>query len=272
MGLYGRMKIRPLWLVWADENPPAVVMKLNRIRLGINVDHIATLRQSRGTKYPDPVLAAGLAELAGADQITIHLREDRRHIQDRDVRILRQTIGTIMNLEMAANEDVMAIACEVRPDLVTLVPEKRAELTTEGGLAVVGREREVAATINRLNKSGIRVSLFINPDPDDVRASVECGAAQIEIHTGFYADANNPARAVAELERIRAAAAMGGKLGVTVAAGHGLDYVNTRPVCHIPEIEELNIGHSIMARAFFVGLDQAVREMIQLIREEEGQN
>jgi len=243
---------------------------MNRIRLGVNVDHIATLRQSRGTKYPDPVMGAGLAELAGADQITIHLREDRRHIQERDLRIMRDTVQTLLNLELAANEDVLAIACDVRPDMATLVPEKRAELTTEGGLAVVGREREVSATVNRLNKVGIRVSLFINPDPAEVRASVECGAEQIEIHTGFYADAKNPARRVAELERIRAAAATGGQLGIAVAAGHGLDYINTRDICHIPEIEELNIGHSIMARAFFVGLDQAVREMIQLIREEEG--
>jgi len=243
---------------------------MNRIRLGVNVDHIATLRQSRGTKYPEPVLAAGLAELAGADQITIHLREDRRHIQDRDVRILRQTIGTVMNLELAANEDVLSIACEVRPDLATLVPEKRAELTTEGGLAVVGREREVAATVARLKKAGITVSLFINPDPAEVRASVECGAQQIEIHTGFYADAGDIGTRVGELDRIRAAAAEGGRLGVTVAAGHGLDYINSRDICHIPEIEELNIGHSIMARSFFVGIDQAVREMIDLIREEEG--
>lgn len=240
---------------------------MNRIRLGVNVDHIATLRQSRHTKYPDPVLAAGIAELAGADQITIHLREDRRHIQDRDVRIMRETIGTVMNLEMAANEDVISIACDVLPDMATLVPEKRAELTTEGGLAVIGREKDVAATIKRLTSAGIRVSLFINPEPAEVRASVDVGAEQIEIHTGFYSDAPDDRSRANELDRIRAAAAEGRRLGIAVAAGHGLDYVNTRAICEIPAIEELNIGHSIMARSFFVGLDQAVREMIQLIGE-----
>lgn len=245
-----------------------VVTEMNRIRLGVNVDHIATLRQSRGTKYPDPVLAAGIAELAGADQITIHLREDRRHIQERDLRIMRETIGTVMNLELAANRDVLEIACLVKPDLATLVPEKRAELTTEGGLAVVGREREVAATVEMLSGAGITVSLFINPDPAEVRASFECGARQIEIHTGFYADSRGE-RQRQELERIRVAAAEGARLGLQVAAGHGLDYVNTREICHIPEIIELNIGHSIMSRSFFVGLDQAVREMIDILREEE---
>ena len=241
---------------------------MERIRLGVNVDHIATLRQSRKTKYPDPVLAAGLAELAGADQITIHLREDRRHIQERDVRIMRETVGTVLNLELAANEDVLSIACDVKPDLATLVPEKRAELTTEGGLAVVGREKEVAAAVSRLKNAGIKVSLFIDPDPAAVRASAECGADQIEIHTGFYSDAK-PDRRQVEFERIRAACLEGGRIGIAVAAGHGLDYVNTRAICSIPEIEELNIGHSIMARAFFVGIEEAVREMIQLIREEE---
>ena len=240
---------------------------MNRIRLGVNVDHIASLRQSRGTKYPDPVFAAGIAELAGADQITIHLREDRRHIQDRDVKILRETIGTLMNLEMAANEDVISIACDVRPDMATLVPEKRAELTTEGGLAVVGREEKIQATVKRLTDAGIRVSLFINPDPAEVKASVEVGATQVEIHTGFYANAKYPADVETELDRIKAATEEGRRLGVTVAAGHGLDFVNTRAICEIPGIEELNIGHSIMARSFFVGLDQAVREMIILIQE-----
>lgn len=244
------------------------IIPAERIRLGVNVDHIATLRQSRGTKYPDPVLAAGLAELAGADQITIHLREDRRHIQERDVRIMRQTVGTVLNLELAANEDVLSIACDVKPDLATLVPEKRAELTTEGGLAVVGREKEVAAVIARLKKAGIKVSLFINPDPATVRAAVECGAEQIEIHTGFYADAK-PHRQKEEFERIKEASEEGFRLGISVAAGHGLDYINTRAICGIPEIEELNIGHSIMARAFFVGIEEAVQEMINVIRESE---
>ena len=238
-----------------------------RIRLGVNVDHIAPLRQSRGTKYPDPIYGSGLAELAGADQITVHLREDRRHIQDRDVKILRETIGTLMNLEMAENEDVIKIACNVRPDMATLVPEKRQELTTEGGLAVAGREKQVSKTIRRLKDAGIKVSLFINPDPAEVRASAECGAEQIEIHTGFYADAKDEATRLKQFDRINSAAREGMRLGIAVAAGHGLDYVNTREICEVPGIEELNIGHSIMARSFFVGLDQAVREMIALIQE-----
>jgi len=241
---------------------------LRRIRLGVNVDHIATLRQSRGTRYPDPVLAAGLCELAGADQITVHLREDRRHIQERDLRILRQTVQTLLNLELAASEDVLSIACEVRPHLATLVPEKRQELTTEGGLAIAGREAEVAATVGRLKAAGIRVSLFINPDVESVEASARCGAEQVEIHTGFYADSSGEARAK-ELKRIKAAAAAGARLGLEVAAGHGLDYRNVRDICAIQQIRELNIGHSIMARAFFVGLKDAVREITSIMHEEE---
>lgn len=241
---------------------------MHRIRLGVNVDHVATLRQARGTIYPDPVLAAGLCEMAGADQITIHLREDRRHIQDRDVRLLRQTVQTVLNLELAANEDVLRIACEVRPDLATLVPERRQELTTEGGLAVVGREAEVSAVVARLKDAGMRVSLFINPDVPSVEASARCGAEQIEIHTGFFGEARGERQAV-ELRRIRDAAATGARLGMSIAAGHGLDYVNSRAICAIPQIEELNIGHAIMARAFFVGMKEAVREMIALVAEEE---
>jgi len=239
-----------------------------RIRLGVNVDHVATLRQSRGTLYPDPVLAAGLCEQAGADQITVHLREDRRHIQERDVRLLRQTVQTLLNLELAANEDVLSIACDVKPDMATLVPERRQELTTEGGLAVVGREAEVAAVVRRLQAAGIRVSLFINPDVASVEASARCGVQQVEIHTGFYAEARG-ARREAELQRIRDAVAAGTGLGLSVAAGHGLDYVNARDVCAIPAVEELNIGHSIMARAFFVGMKDAVREMLAVMADEE---
>ena len=237
---------------------------MDRIRLGVNVDHVASLRQARGTKYPDPVMAAHAVELAGADQITVHLREDRRHVQERDLRMLRDTVTTMLNLEMAEAEDVIRIACEVKPDLVTLVPEKRQELTTEGGLRVLGREAEVAAVVARLKDAGIRVSLFINPDPEAVRAAVQCGAAQVEIHTGFYSDARGKARED-ELVRIAAAAAEGERNGLSVAAGHGLDYVNVRDICHIPEIEELNIGHSIIARAMFVGLENAVREMQDII-------
>lgn len=241
---------------------------MERIRLGVNVDHVATIRENRGTRYPDPVTAAAVCELAGADQITVHLREDRRHIQERDVRILRQTVQTELNLELAANEDVLAIACEVRPDLATLVPERRQELTTEGGLAVLGREAEVAATVRRLKDAGIRVSLFIAPDPATVRASVQCGADQIEIHTGFYADSHG-LRREEELARIIEAVEAGNALGIAVAAGHGLDYVNTREICRIPGVQELNIGHAIVARALFTGMDQAVREMIAILREEE---
>jgi len=241
---------------------------MRRIRLGVNVDHVATLRQARGTTYPDPVLAAGLCEMAGADQITVHLREDRRHIQERDVRILRQTVQTVLNLELAANDDVLSIACDVKPDLATLVPERRQELTTEGGLAVVGRESEVSDVVARLKAAGIRVSLFINPDVESVEASARCGAQQVEIHTGFYAEARGGEQA-AELKRIRLAASAGARLGMSVAAGHGLDYVNARAVCAIHQVEELNIGHAIMARAFFVGMKDAVLEMVALMSEEE---
>ncbi|HOU53701.1 MAG TPA: pyridoxine 5'-phosphate synthase [Myxococcota bacterium] len=241
---------------------------MRRIRLGVNIDHVATLRQARDTRYPDPVLAAALVELAGADQVTVHLREDRRHIQDRDLRILRQTVQTSLNLEMASSEDVVAIACEVRPDMATLVPERREERTTEGGLQVLGREREVAAVVRRLQDAGIRVSLFLNPDPESVRAAVEMGCSQVEIHTGFYADADEASRD-AQLRRVRAAVAEGARRGIAVAAGHGLDYRNVRAIARIPQVEELNIGHSIVSRAVFVGLEAAVREMRAVLAEEE---
>jgi pyridoxine 5-phosphate synthase len=241
---------------------------MHRIRLGVNVDHVATLRQARGTTYPDPVTAAALCELAGADQITVHLREDRRHIQERDLRILRQTVQTVLNLELAANDDVLSIATDVKPDLATLVPERRQEVTTEGGLAVVGREAEVSEAVARLQAAGIRVSLFINPDVESVEASARCGAQQIEIHTGFYSEARGTEQ-TAELKRIRLAASAGARLGLSVAAGHGLDYVNARAVCAFAQIQELNIGHAIMARAFFVGMKDAVREMIAVMAEEE---
>lgn len=241
---------------------------MRRIRLGVNIDHVATLRQARDTRYPDPVHAAALVELAGADQVTIHLREDRRHIQDRDLRILRQTVQTSLNLEMASSEDVVAIACEVRPDMATLVPERREERTTEGGLQVLGREREVAAIVRRLKDAGIRVSLFLNPDPESVRAAVEMGCDQVEIHTGFYADADDRSRD-AQLRRVRAAIAEGARRGIAVAAGHGLDYQNVRAIARIPQVEEVNIGHSIVSRAVFVGLEAAVREMRAILAEEE---
>jgi len=240
---------------------------MGRIRLGVNVDHVATIRQQRGTRYPDPVIAATLAEMAGADQITVHLREDRRHIQERDVRILRETVTTALNLEMAMAEEIIRFACEVKPDMVCLVPERREEKTTEGGLGVVGREQEIGEVVKRLKGAGILVSLFINPDVESVRAAARCGAPKVEIHTGRYADARDVEE---ELARVASAAREAKELGLEVAAGHGLDYKNCAPVCRIPEIEELNIGHSIIARALFVGIKEAVREMIDVIASARG--
>lgn len=240
---------------------------MERIRLGVNVDHVATIRQARGTRYPDPVVAAVLAEMAGADQITVHLREDRRHIQERDVRILRETVTTKLNLEMAAVDEIVRFACEVKPDHATLVPERREELTTEGGLVVAGREREIGPIVARLKAAGIKVSLFIDPDPESVRAAALCRADQVEIHTGRYCEAEGEEREQ-ELNRVSAAAAEADRLGLVVAAGHGLDYQNVRDICRIGEIVELNIGHSIVARSMFVGIGEAVREMIDVIASE----
>jgi len=243
------------------------------MKLHVNVDHIATLRQARGTRYPDPVWAASLCELAGADGITIHLREDRRHIQDRDVTVLRETVRGALNLEMAATDEMVAIARRVRPDVVTLVPEKRAERTTEGGLDVVGAGR--AATeraILGLVEAQIPVSLFIDPSEAAVRASLALGVPRIELHTGDYCEAfgalddgHTPSRATDELERLRAAAKLGAGQGLHVAAGHGLDYGNVGAVAAISEIVELNIGHALVARAVLVGMERAVREMRQAI-------
>lgn len=241
---------------------------MNRIRLGVNVDHVASIRQSRGTPYPDPVQAAFLAEQAGADQITVHLREDRRHIQERDLEILRRTVSTELNLEMAATDEVTEIACRIRPDMATLVPERRQERTTEHGLRVEGEEASLEPCIRRLRDAGIRVSLFVDPDVVAVRASAALGVQQVELHTGFYAERRGVGRAE-ELERLRVAAAEAGRLGLRVAAGHGLDYFNVRDVCLIPEIHELNIGHSIVSRAIFCGLGEAVREMLARMAEAE---
>ncbi|MBL6975793.1 MAG: pyridoxine 5'-phosphate synthase [Deltaproteobacteria bacterium] len=238
---------------------------MERIRLGVNVDHVASVRQSRGTKYPDPVFAAFLAEQGGADQITVHLREDRRHIQERDLEILRRTVATALNLEMAVAEEILDIACRVKPDMVTLVPEKRQELTTERGLGTA-EEGVLAPAVARIKDGGIKISLFIDPEPEAVRSAHRLEVDQVEIHTGFFADAPEDRRA-AELERIKAACSEGGSLGLAVAAGHGLDYVNTRAICHLPEVEELNIGHSIIARALFVGMESAVRELVNLMAE-----
>lgn len=237
-----------------------------RVLLGVNIDHIATLRQARGTRYPDPVHAALMAEEAGADGITLHLREDRRHIQDRDVYILKDCLNTRMNLEMAVTEEMINIASEVKPAAVCLVPEKREELTTEGGLDVVGNEANIKDACSRLAKVGSEVSLFIDADEKQIDAAVRCGAPVIEIHTGHYADAENLEEQQKELARICKGTAYALDKGLIVNAGHGLHYHNTEAIAAIPGINELNIGHSMMAHAMFVGLKQAVVEMRDLIQ------
>jgi len=234
-------------------------------RLGVNVDHVATLRQARRAAYPDPVAAALLAELGGADQITIHLREDRRHIQDRDLQVMRKTVTTRLNLEMAATQEMVKIAYEIRPDEVTLVPERREELTTEGGLDVVRGREPLAKVVKTLRDADILVSLFIDPDLDQVKASHRIEAQVVEIHTGRYCDARLPPDRRRELARIVDAAKAAAKLGLQVAAGHGLHYQNVLPVAAIPEIEEFNIGHSIVGHAVLVGMERAVRDMKVLL-------
>ncbi|MFY8272964.1 pyridoxine 5'-phosphate synthase [Pseudoalteromonas sp. SSDWG2] len=240
---------------------------MKEILLGVNVDHIATLRQARGTSYPDPAHAAAVAEHAGADGITIHLREDRRHIQDRDVYVMKDTIQTRMNLEMAVTEEMLAIALEVKPAFVCLVPEKREELTTEGGLDVVGQFDKVADAVTRLSEAGIKVSLFIDADEAQIDASVKAGAPYIEIHTGAYADAENDQEQAAELESIRKGVQYAHAKGLVVNAGHGLHYHNVKPIAAMPEIYELNIGHAIIARAAIDGMEKAVRDMKRIMLE-----
>lgn len=236
-----------------------------RILLGVNIDHVATLRQARGTRYPDPVQAAIEAEEAGADGITVHLREDRRHIQERDIHMLAEVLQTRMNLEMAVTDEMLAFAEKVRPAHCCLVPEKRQELTTEGGLDVVGNLARVDAACKRLAAAGIQVSLFIDADPAQIDAAVQCGAPAIEIHTGAYADAETDAALQAEYERIAAGVALGVQKGLIVNAGHGLNYHNVEAIAALPGINELNIGHAIVARAVFTGFKDAVREMKRLI-------
>lgn len=235
------------------------------IELGVNIDHVATLRQARGTRYPSPLQAALMAEMAGADAITLHLREDRRHIQDDDVLQIRAALATRMNLESAVTDEMVAFALRVRPHDVCLVPERRQERTTEGGLDVVGNLERVRAACLALEQAGIRVSLFIAPDRSQIDAAREAGAPVVEIHTGTYAEAD--AAAGTELERIRSAAAHAAGLGLKVNAGHGLHYHNVQPIAVIPQMAELNIGHAIVAHALFVGFAQAVREMKALMRE-----
>ena len=233
--------------------------------LGVNIDHVATLRQARGTDYPDPTEAVRICEANGADLITLHLREDRRHIQDSDVIRIRDVITTRMNLEMAVTDEMEAIARQVQPEDVCLVPEKREELTTEGGLDVAGQQRTLAGFVQGLESDGIRVSLFIDPDPTQIKASANVGASAIELHTGVYAEADNEASAKRELTRLAAAKDLGESLGLRVNAGHGLHYGNVEPIAAMPGIAELNIGHAIIARAVFSGLADAVREMRTLM-------
>ena len=234
------------------------------IDLGVNIDHIATLRQARGTSYPEPAQAVVIAEQSGADLITLHLREDRRHIVDRDVYLLKQIIQTRMNLEMAATAEMVRIACDVQPEDVCIVPEKREELTTEGGLNVIANRIELKEHVNCLREVGVRVSLFIDPDPEQIEASCEVGAEAVEIHTGVYADAGRGNRDE-ELDRIKEAVAVASNLPLRVNGGHGLHYHNVMSVAAIPGFAELNIGHAIIARAVFTGLGEAVAEMKRLI-------
>jgi pyridoxine 5-phosphate synthase len=238
---------------------------MRRIRLGVNIDHVATLRQARRGREPEPVAAAALAELGGADQITVHLREDRRHVQDRDLELLRRTVATGIDLEMAAVPEMVRVARRVRPELATLVPEKRQEITTEGGLDAAGQVRPLGKVVASLQRAGIRVSLFVDPAPAQVLASRAAGADAIELNTGRYAEARTRRAAAGELEKLRAAAALAAGQGLAVFAGHGLNYHNILPVRAIPELEEVNIGHSIVARALFTGLEQAVRDMVALL-------
>ena len=235
------------------------------IALGVNIDHVATLRQARRARYPDPLFAALAAEAAGADSITLHLREDRRHIQDRDVFTMREALQTRMNLEMAVTEEMIRIAKRAAPQDCCLVPESRREVTTEGGLDVSGQGARIAEAVKELGSAGIRVSLFIDPDPAQIEAAQRAGAPVIELHTGTYADSTGAARA-REFERLRAAAKLAARLGLIVNAGHGLDYHNVEPIAAIGEIVELNIGHAIVARALSDGLAKAVRDMKQLMR------
>lgn len=235
-------------------------------RLGVNIDHIASLRQLRKGIQPEPTYAAGIVEKAGADGIVVHLREDRRHINDRDLKVLKKVVSAYLNLEMSINPDIVAIASKIKPDQATLVPEKREELTTEGGLDVVCLKSKIRKVVARLKQKGIRVSLFIEPDIRQIDAAKSINADAIELHTGKYALSSHNQKKK-ELSRIRKAAKYAKKIGLAVFAGHGLDYDNVKPIANIPEVEELNIGYSIIIRAVFVGLEMAVREMIDLIKQ-----
>ena len=249
-----------------DFESGTVFRRTTMTHLAINVDHVATIRQARGISEPDPVLAAGICELAGAEGIVVHLREDRRHIQDRDVRLLRQTVKTKLNLEMAAAREIVDIALDIGPDMITLVPEKRKELTTEGGLDVVAQRKKLAKVIRKMDKAGIPVSLFIDPDATQIEAAREIGATFVELHTGRYCDAVTEKERDREFQLIEQSAELAFESGLRVNAGHGLDYRTTARIAAIDYIEELSIGHAVISRAVLVGLDQAVREMLAQVR------
>lgn len=235
------------------------------MRLAINIDHIATLRQARGGNEPDPVTAAHICELAGAEGIVCHLREDRRHVNDRDLRLLKETVKTKLDLEMAATDEIISIAIQTKPELATFVPEKREERTTEGGVDVLANKKHIAESVKKLKDNGILVSLFVEPDRSQIEASKDVGADMIEIHTGNYANARSEKLLHEHLVGIQTAAKLGKSLGLEVNAGHGLNYVNTAPIAAIKEIDELSIGHAIISHAVFVGLTQAVKEMIRIV-------
>ena len=242
-------------------------MTRKNILLGVNIDHVATLRQARGTFYPEPIQAALVAEQAGADGITAHLREDRRHIQDRDIFLLREMLHTRLNMEMAVTDEMVALATKVKPYACCLVPEKREELTTEGGLDIAGNLKRMQWACDVLKSSDIEVSLFIDPDKSQIDAAVKAGAPVVELHTGCYADAKNPVQQDKELTRIREAAYYAHSAGLQVNAGHGLHFYNVEKICAIPEIIELNIGHSIIAQALFSGLSQTVKDLKHIMRQ-----
>jgi pyridoxine 5-phosphate synthase len=236
------------------------------MKLCINIDHIATLREARKESNPDPVIAAGICELAGADGIVCHLREDRRHINDRDLRILRDVVKTKLDLEMAATDEMVKIAILTKPEMVTLVPEKREEITTEGGLDIIRYKTKISDAIDRIKEHDMKVSLFIDPQPENVDLALEVGSDMIEIHTGLYANTIDVSQKVIELEKIRQIANMAKELGIGVNAGHGLNYLNILPIANIEDIDEVSIGHAILAKAVFSGLESAVKEMIEIIR------
>lgn len=238
---------------------------MQSIKLGVNIDHVATLRQARGTRYPDPIELAFAAERGGADSITVHLREDRRHIQERDVSLLREVLSIPLNLEMAVTEDMLTIAETLQPAYCCLVPERREELTTEGGLDVVAQKQRVETACRRLTGAGIRTSLFIDPEPEQIEAAVACKAPMVEIHTGHFADAHADIETARELQRIQTAVEQAARTGLQVNAGHGLNYQNVQPIACMTEIAELNIGHSIIAEALITGMEAAVARMRRLM-------